>query len=180
MSDTYYWDANIFLSYVNGMPDRVPIIDDYFSRARRGECQIFTSTWSITEVAFETSEKGKRILSQDIEKKIDSLWADRSVIKLIEVSPYLQREARRLMRDGIPKGWSLKPVDAVHLASAVSDMVKGSEFHTYDNLKKYEAITGLKIGPPNPPQGVLGLSAAALTQQPQAAQTAAPTGQIKT
>lgn len=182
MSDIYYWDANIFLSYINGMPDRVPIIDDYFARARRGDCQIFTSTWSITEVAFETNEKGTRVLSPDIEKKVDSFWADRSVIKLVEVFPYLQREARRLMRDGIPKGWSLKPVDALHLATAISDVVKASEFHTYDDLKRYEAIAGIKIGPPNPQQGVLiGLSPAPLPQQKQAAIPApTPTGQIKT
>ena len=164
------------------MPDRAPIIDDYFSIARRDDCQIFTSIWSINEVVFETSEKGKRVLSPDIERKIDCFWADRSVIKLVEVFPYLQREARRLMRDGIPKGWSLKPVDALHLTTAISDVVKASEFHTYDDFKRYEAIAGIKVGPPSPQQGVLvGLPPASLPEQKQAAISAStPTGQIKT
>ena len=155
MNDIYYWDANIFLSYINGVPDRLPIIDDYFSRARKGECQIFTSTWSITEVAFEASEKGKRLLNPNVEKKIDALWNDRAVIKLVEVFPNLQREARRLMREVIPNGWSLKPVDALHLMTAKSDLVKATEFHTYDDLRRYSQIIGIQIGPPTPKQGVL-------------------------
>ncbi len=86
------------------------------------------------------------------------------------------------MRDGIPKGWTLKPVDALHLATAISDVVKASEFHTYDDFKRYEAIAGIKIGPPSPQQGVLvGLPPASLPEQKQAATPAStPTGQIKT
>src|SRR5262245_53706823 len=159
MSNVYYWDANIFLSYLNGIPDRVSIIEDYLWQSRKKECRIFTSTWSITEVAFEASEKGKKLLDPAVERRIERFWADKSVITLVEVFPYLQREARRLMREGIPHGWSLKPVDAVHLATAVSDVVKASEFHTYDHdFKKYEAITSLKIGPPNPVQQILSIS----------------------
>jgi len=154
MSDVYYWDACVFLSYINGVEDRLPIIDDLFSKARTAGCQIVTSTWSITEVAYETSEKGTRILQPDVEKRIDSLWADRAAVKLVDVYELLQRDARRLMREGIQRGWNLKPVDAVHLATAIS--AKASEFHTYDGgLQKYEEIIGFPVCEPNSKQGVL-------------------------
>lgn len=159
MSDTYYWDSCVFLSYINGVVDRLPILDDYLSRARTGDCQIVTSTWSITEVAFEVSERGTKTLSQEIERKIDLFWADRSAIKLVEVHPLLQREARRLMREAIPNGWSLKPVDAVHLATSISDSVKASAFHTYSNdLHKYQALINIPISVPTPRQYVLPIT----------------------
>ena len=157
MADSYYWDACVFLSYINGMADRLPIIEDLLSKSRAGDCRIVTSTWSLTEVAYDVSEKGTRILDPTVEKKIDALWADRAAIKLVEVHELLQRNARRFMREGIPRGWNLKPVDALHLATAIS--VKASEFHTYDgDLKKWKVLIGFPVCEPNSPQGILPMT----------------------
>ena len=44
------------------------------------------------------------------------------------------------MRAAIEKGWSLKPADALHLATA--HQLKAKEFHTYDEgLKKFVELT---------------------------------------
>ena len=28
MANTYYWDADVFLSYINGVEDRLPVLED--------------------------------------------------------------------------------------------------------------------------------------------------------
>ena len=60
------------------------------------------------------------------------------------------------MRDAITKGWSLKPLDAIHLATAQwlsSVGVTVDEVHTYDNsLVKYGPIVGFSIMEPYAPQ----------------------------
>lgn len=59
MADTYYWDADVFLSYINGIESRLPILDDLLAKSSQGECRIVTSMWSITEVAYAAIEKDK-------------------------------------------------------------------------------------------------------------------------
>ena len=60
------------------------------------------------------------------------------------------------MRNAIAQGWSLKPLDSIHLATAkwLSDLgMPVGEFHTYDRqLNKYAAMVGVKILEPYTPQ----------------------------
>jgi len=162
----YYWDACVFLTYINGVPDRVPIIDDFMSRSRRGEIEIVTSVLSQVGVAFAVQEKTAGLLDQTVEEKIDRMWADRKAIKLAEFHPLLYREARGLIRFAMQNGWSLKPPDAIHLATAKRLQV--SEIHTYERSawNKYEPQLGIKICEPEPRQGVFSLSIVAPTVPP--------------
>ena len=52
-----YWDANVPLSYINGVAERVPIIDELFRQARAGEIELLTSAISRVEIAFVQSEE---------------------------------------------------------------------------------------------------------------------------
>src|SRR5436309_2132093 len=115
-----YWDTCVFLSYINGYQDRLPAIEAVLQESERtdDEWEIVTSTFTITEVAFALHEKQKRQLDKAVEDKIDALWADRSAAKLIEFHEGTAREARSLIRGAVAAGLSLKPGDAIHLASA--------------------------------------------------------------
>ena len=108
------------------------------------------------EVAFAASEQQRRALDVQEEEKIDGLWSDPDAIDLVEYHDDIGRQARSLIRNSITRGWSLKPLDAIHLATAQWLMRVGfsvSEFHTYDSrLERYGPIVGFKICQPYTPQ----------------------------
>ena len=146
--DTIYWDASVFLSYINGEPQRLPTIDALLEASREGEFTIVTSTLSITEVAFAEMEKTQEALDPDVERAIDALFADREVVALVEFHQLIATEARRLMRRALISGRSLKPPDAIHLATAVQREV--DLVHTYDDrMLRYGDLTGLPIELPS-------------------------------
>lgn len=143
-----YWDANPFLSYINGDPDRLPVLDALLDSASKGEdIEIVTSTISIAEVAFGRVEQTRQALDPAVERALDELWSDRSAIKLVDFDQLIARDARALMRTAITQGRRLQPADATHLASARS--VGATEFHTYDQgLYKYASDVGFTIRAP--------------------------------
>ena len=140
-----YWDADVFLSVINADPERLPVIEAIFDDCDKRDVIIHTSVLSIAEVAFASSERLGRQLSDEIEARIEKLWGPTSPIKLDEISQHIARDARILMRQAIPKGWSLKPRDAIHIATAKRRQV--DEFHTYDTdkLSKFSEIAGFPI-----------------------------------
>ena len=147
-----YWDANLFLSYVNEHPERTPTLDALLENSSDGSIQIYTSVVSKVEVAFAASEQKQRILSPQEEHKIDGLWNDPDAIVLVEYHDDIGRQARALIRDAMTRAWSLKPLDAIHLATAqwlINVGYSVGEFHTYDRpLDKYGPIVGFKICEP--------------------------------
>ena len=156
MPDTYvYWDANPFLSYVNEYPGRMPTLDALLDSASSGGIKIYTSALSQVEVAFAASEQKQRVLEPREEQNIDAFWSAPDVIEVVEYHDGIGRQARALIREAIPKGWSLKPIDAIHLATAQWLVLAGfgvDEFHTYDrSLDKYAALVGFKVCEPYTP-----------------------------
>lgn len=142
-----YWDACVFLSYINGWEDRVPVLDSILGDSLSGKIDIFTSVLSLSEVAFAQTEKDQGKTADDILEAIDDLFGDRAVVTLVEFHELTGKRAREYMRRALVRKWSLKPMDAIHLATASREQV--DEFHTYDRpLRKYDGITGLKIVEP--------------------------------
>jgi len=144
-----YWDANIFLSYINNEPTRVQVIDAIFENIQKNQKEkIVTSVISKVEVAWASIEKLNRALSQIEEDKIDDLWNDESVIELVDFNDDIALLARSIMRQGMINHWRLKTNDAIHLASA--QWVQASEINTYDiqKLSKFQAIIGIDIKEP--------------------------------
>ena len=150
-----YWDSCAFLSYVNEHLERTPTLDALLERSSRGEVELYTSEISRVEVAFAASEQKRRKLSPEMEERIDSLWADSNAVVSVEYHGAIGQVARGLMREAITKGWSLKPLDAIHLATAQwlsSVGIKVDEFQTYDNLSRYASIVDFEICEPHTPQ----------------------------
>jgi len=146
-----YWDSNVFLSYINGIPERIQDIDALLLEAEKENIELLTSALTIVEVAFGKAEQDQRALDEETEQKIGKLWAPPSPVKLVEFHRLIAEDARNLMRQALLNGWSLKPYDAVHLSSAKRMGV--NEFHTYDEkLDKYEPVVGYKVCRPFLPQ----------------------------
>ena len=147
-----YWDANVFLAYVNDEAERMPTLAAILDMATRGEIQLHTSEVSRVEVAFGAAEQIQQALDPETERLIDNLWNNQAVVVRVEYHAEIGNRARTLMREAIARGWRLKPLDAIHLATAqwlVDNGVQVGEFHTYDRgLDKYGPIVGLKICEP--------------------------------
>jgi len=145
-----YWDADVWLSYISGEAERLPTLDALLadSSSEKGNIEIYTSVISEVEVAFAKSEQEKKALDPNTERLIDELWADRDALKLVEYHEGIGKEARSIIRLGIERGWSLKPLDAIHIATAKRSQI--IEFHTYDKrLLKYSNDVGFPIVEPH-------------------------------
>ncbi len=126
----------------------MPILEALLERSgRAGDFLIVTSELSRTEVAFAESERTKRTLDAHIEAKIDAMWADKRAIRTVEIHQLLTIEARQLMRQGLLRGWSLKPNDALHLATA--RWLQVAEFQTHDEkLFRFAPVVDYPIHAP--------------------------------
>lgn len=147
-----YWDANLFLSYINEHPDRMPVLEVLLADSAGGNTQIYTSTLTTVEVAFAASEQQRRALDPIQEQRIDALWNDPDVVGIVEYHHAIGRQARDLLRAAMIQQPSLKPLDAIHLATAQWLSTVGfpiTEFHTYDRrLQAYQSIVGFSICEP--------------------------------
>lgn len=153
-----YWDANVFLSYVNNEEDKMPTLEELLesNSGSSRTIKLYTSSLSQVEVAFAASERRQQRLSPEVEEQISALWEDSESVVSVEYQEMIGGVAKDLIRDAITKGWSLKPLDAIHLASAqwLFDVgVTVDEFHTYDTgLFKYNDIVSYPIVRPHTPQ----------------------------
>ena len=153
-----YWDACCFLSYINGTAGRLPILDALLrvSVSESEGIKLYTSEISKIEVAFSLSEQMQQALDAETEERIEKLWADPDALVTVEYHDGIGLTARDLIRWSITRGWSLKPLDAIHLATAkwLSELgIRVAEFHMYDaSLFKWASIVGFEILRPQIPQ----------------------------
>ncbi len=137
-----YWDACVTLEYINNQDHlKVSHIQGLLLDSN---VQLVTSVLSIVEVAKGKIEQDGKALDIAVEKKILKLWEVGSPIEVVEFYELIAEGARDLIRAAIPYGFSLKPADAIHLATA--DRFEVTEFHTYDErLAKFQAFTNSKF-----------------------------------
>lgn len=129
------WDANVFLSYINGIENRLPDIDALLDEARQKSIEIVTSSASITEVAYGAMEQGA--LDWTVDEAIDKLWIPPSPVQMVDFYRSIAYRAKGLVRRGMLESRKLKPMDAIHLATALQ--VGARELNTYDrDLLKWD------------------------------------------
>ena len=69
-----YWDSCVFLSHINGIPDRIQIINDIFEEINNdSNSVILTSSESMVEVAHAVNEKIQHRLDPNVEAAIDAM-----------------------------------------------------------------------------------------------------------
>ncbi len=149
-----YWDANVFLYYINDEPDRAPIIDALLSSsaAPAGSAKVYTSVISHVEVAYGASEQQNQTLDPSVGELIENLWTDPNVVTSVEYNARIGRIARDLIRESMLRSWSLRSIDAIHLATAVWLSQVGipiGVFHTYEpRLVKFSELTNIPVREP--------------------------------
>lgn len=111
-----YWDSTAFLCFLKQHEgERRGICEDILHHARDGKVNLFTSTFTITEVIRPRNGdvKGARMLSAeeigDMEEMFQWPW-----LKKIDVDQRVARKAVELSRE-----YALSPADAIHAVSAL-------------------------------------------------------------
>src|SRR5680860_402336 len=125
-----YWDTCVVLDYLRGNTPNATLPKEIARQSQEpsGNIRLVTSVLTITEVAFIRNDDGLPQLTNEQLKIIDDFWNYPSGIVLIEFHQLIARQAREFIRDAQRESRSLKPADAVHLASALS--VNARELHT--------------------------------------------------
>jgi predicted nucleic acid-binding protein len=106
-----YLDSSVYIAAINGEADRADIVKQILAAADRSEIQIVASTFVAAEVIKMKGETETR--SSASEAKIDAILRS-DKIRWVELDLLLATDSRKIARD-----YSLKPPDAIHLASAI-------------------------------------------------------------
>lgn len=108
-----YLDSSVYISAIKGEgaePGRGELSARILDLGQRGECIVVGSVFVYAEVI---KDRGQPRLTEEQEEKIDR-FLGQEFITWVEVDFPLAKKARGLARD-----LGLKPVDAVHLATAI-------------------------------------------------------------
>ncbi len=148
----FYWDSNVFVSLLDDeeecYSERAPIIATLLEEAENGRIEIYTSVFSMTEVAYLSVDKVK--LTDESLDKINSLWNPlSSPIKLVDVHQFITIKARDVLRKTLKNKEipTLKPADAIHIATALD--IGAHELHSYDQkMKRSAEILDLSVCEP--------------------------------
>lgn len=143
--DRRYWDSCAFLGWLKDEPDKVDECESVIRAAERGELKIVTSAVTLTEVV---KLKGQPRLSEGDEERIKAFF-EQPYILIANLDRFVAEEARKLCW----KFDSLKPKDALHVASALETGCANLDTFDIGLLKLNGQLTGvlLHIGRPKVP-----------------------------
>lgn len=116
-----YADTNIFLAFLQKEEGRYHDCRHVFERAKKREIWLFTSIVTLTETAGLVANSSQ-VQDQDIEDFFKYPW-----VRVRYLDRSIATEARRLVQSL----HNLKPLDAIHLATAKA--VEAQYLYTYDH-----------------------------------------------
>lgn len=159
-SRSVYWDACVFIDFLEENPERISDINAVIFEVDKSASVIYTSQITVVEVSYPPNRGDGEHISPETNAKLDRLWYAHPLISVVEFNPAIARIARDLIQHRLDDGWRLKPMDAIHLATA--RWIKNTEpifqFHTYDNrLQRYSDQIGIPIVEPKPLTPTLGI-----------------------
>jgi predicted nucleic acid-binding protein len=123
MTDRVYWDACAWLGLINSEPHKVPPLEYFFTLAKRGQLEIWTSAISYVEVFRISSEVDRPFGKEGLDLIKEVIQAP--FVKTIAVDMEVGTKAR-----GLRRNHNLKVPDAIHIASALVKSV--TPLHTWD------------------------------------------------
>lgn len=142
--DLRYWDSDVFLGHFNGEPDKVDACNSVLEAADAGRIVIVTSALTLAEVIHAKHHPKLPIASRET---IDQFFKS-SFLSVQNVTRSIAEEARDLVWDN-----SIRPKDAIHVATAIS--CKVPVLNTFDQkLLKADQTIGkpaLRIEKPYEP-----------------------------
>jgi predicted nucleic acid-binding protein len=118
-----YFCANAWLSLIKKEEGRYQPIEQVILAAKKGECEIWTSTISVAEV-YKSHAEAKAAVESD--KMIDTLF-EQGHVRMVAADLLITKDARTLLRE---HNGLKKPFDAIHLATALR--YNCDELHTFD------------------------------------------------
>ena len=127
-----YWDANLFIAWLNQRRRYWPTLDELLRRSTSGEMEIVASNITIAEVAYYSRDRSQAIIAPDSEAVIRQLLTDEQRVLLVPftdetgfAAQSLVRRWRRIRERLEPeqRRRRLEPSDAIHLASAMDSDV---------------------------------------------------------
>lgn len=145
-----YWDACAWIAYIaqeksvdigeSHTENRYAMCAEVLRMAQNNKLEIVTSAFTLAEVCKSPEVK---------DDPLDNLAAffERSYILIVPVDMAIGRRAQNMQTTGLV---SLKPPDAVHLASAQRAAV--TELHTFDS--KILNLDGVIVGADNKPMKI--------------------------
>lgn len=141
-----YFDASVYLAFLNDETDRASVVESLLHEAERGTVEIFTSTVSLTEVVYLKSAD-ERLSHDVIDERIDRLLRDTSVTTLVELTAEIGVRAREFVRSQPAREAALQVRDAIHLATAAQASV--DRFYVYDSdFYPFRGHVDFEIGEP--------------------------------
>lgn len=148
----YYIDSCVFLDFIE-LPTSDPgsvIIANIIEDAEKGRFRLVTSTITLAEVLWAKEESDRKKVDKTVQAKIENLFHPASSpVELIPVHEIIAREAQKLLRGHLHKGWKkTKGVDAIHLVTAKREGV--DEFLTTEQaMSKWGKQLGFKVCEPH-------------------------------
>ena len=121
-----YWDSCAWLGLLNGDQQKRRELEIVYDNAKKGLCEIWTSTLAYVETNRRKSESGPKPLDPEIEREISALFRQQFV-KPIPLDVVIAEHSRVLVRT-TPDLSKFK--DAIHVASAQWWNIP--VLHTYD------------------------------------------------
>lgn len=135
-----YWDACLFIDLLNKTAGRIEVLEKLWAELHEKSRAVVavTSLVTIAEVVRTEVEKSQGKLDPAILSRINAFWAPESPVERVEVFQRLVEEARELQRQSVEWNKKLRPMDAIHFATAQRRNCR--RFLTYD--KELLALDG--------------------------------------